>query len=64
MALTLDIDVGEQPVEPPGEPPVLVTEELHGGGHEQHADDRGVEEDRDGEADAHLPPEDRHRILT
>ena len=37
-----------------GGPPVAFAEELHGGGHEEGADDGGVDEDGDGEPDAEL----------
>jgi hypothetical protein len=37
-----------------GGPPVALAEELHGGGHEQGPDDRGVDEHGDGEPDPEL----------
>ena len=37
-----------------GRPPVAFAEELHRGGHEERADDGGVDEDGDGEPDAEL----------
>ena len=37
-----------------GRPPVAFAEEFHGGGHEEHADNGGVDEDGDGEPDAEL----------
>src|SRR5205085_11870884 len=45
LAVALDVDVGQDPVEPAGQPPVAVAQELHGRGDQQHADDGGVEED-------------------
>jgi hypothetical protein len=46
----LDGEVGE----PAGEVPVGVAEQGHGGGDEEGADDGGVEEDGDGQAEARL----------
>ena len=45
LRLTFDVDVGEDPVEPAGHPPVAVAQQLHGRRHQHHADDGGVEQD-------------------
>ena len=45
---SLDVDL-RQPFEPAGEVPVPVTQQLHARRHQYHADDRGVEDDGDGE---------------
>ena len=37
-----------------GGPPVPFAEQLHGGRHEQHADEGGVDDHGDGQADAEL----------
>jgi hypothetical protein len=56
VAGAFDVELGDDPVEPAGHPPVLVAEELHRGGHEEHADDCGVEQDGEREADTVLQP--------
>ena len=48
----VDLDVWQHPVEPVREPPVLVAQQLHRRRHENQPDDRGVDEHRDGEAEA------------
>src|SRR5215216_2408220 len=53
----LDAEV-RQPAEPAGQVPVAVAEEGHAGRNEDGADDGGVEEDRDGQAEAELLEED------
>src|SRR5690349_17628425 len=40
--MALDVDLRQDSLEPAGEPPVLVTQELHRGGHEQQPHDGGV----------------------
>ena len=39
-------DVRHQFLEPPRHPPVGITEKLHDRGHEDHPDDRRIDEDR------------------
>src|SRR5215211_205184 len=51
--LAFDVDV-RQPGEPPGQVPVTVAEELHRGGDDDRADNRGVDEQGDRDAKAHL----------
>ncbi len=46
----LDVHLRD-PLEPPREPPVAVSEQLHGRGHEHDADERRVDEDRRRETD-------------
>jgi hypothetical protein len=46
-----EIQPREERFEPAGYPPVSAAEQLHDGGDENHADDRGVDEDRGGEPD-------------
>ena len=41
----LDLEVGQEPVEPLRDPPVAVAEQLHGGRDDHHAHERGVEQD-------------------
>ena len=48
-----DLEVGE-PLEPLRQVPVALAEQAHGGGDEQQADERRVERERDGDAEAHL----------
>ena len=48
----------DEPVEPARQPPVALAQELHDGGHEHHAHDRRVDEDRRGQADADQLEED------
>ena len=48
-----DLQVG-QPLEPARQVPVAFAEQAHGGGDEQQADERRVECERDGDAEAHL----------
>src|SRR5215216_6706914 len=43
-----------QPVEALGQVPVALTEQLHGGREQDRADDRRVDQDRDGKTDADL----------
>src|SRR5262249_47309445 len=43
-----------QPAELPGQVPVTLAEQLHRGGEQDRADERGVDQDRDREPDAHL----------
>src|SRR5690606_39375592 len=50
--LAFDVEAGQDAVEPAGYPPVASTEEGHGGGYDDHADDGRVERDRDREPDA------------
>ena len=50
---TLEVEVGQDPVEPARQPPVGVAEQLHRRGHEHEADDRRVDEHRRREAEAH-----------
>ena len=54
----LDVDVGDQAVEPPGQPPGPVPGEVHERGHQQHPHDERIDEDteREGEPDR---PDDR-----
>src|SRR3712207_5529855 len=52
VVVALDVDLGQQPVEPAGNPPVAVTQQLHRGRHEDHADQRGVEQHGEGQAEA------------
>ena len=47
-----DVDVRQQPVEPAGQPPVGVAEQLHRRRHQHHADDGGVDQHGDGQAEA------------
>src|SRR5918997_805536 len=56
--LPLVRDLG-QPVEALGQVPVLLAQELHRRREEDGPDQRGVEQDRDGQADAHLLELDR-----
>src|SRR4029450_10655992 len=56
--MALDVDVGQQTVEPSGEPPVAVAEEFHGGRDQDHPDDGGVNEDRGGQSDPEHLAED------
>jgi hypothetical protein len=49
----LQVQVRQQPVQPAGQPPVPAAEQRHRGGHEDHPDQGGVDEDRGGQADAH-----------
>src|SRR5205823_6448984 len=52
--LAFDADVRQDPAEPAGQVPVVPAQAGHPGGHEQAADDGGVEDYRDGQADAEL----------
>lgn len=55
------VEAGNRPVQPAGEPPVGITEQLHDRGDQDHADQGGVDEDGDGQAEAeHV--EDAHRV--
>src|SRR5579883_3580654 len=47
----LDVDL-RQPLQPGGQPPVPAAEKLHAGRHEDGTDDRRVQEDGRGEAEA------------
>ena len=51
-AAALEVEVGQDAVEPVRQPPVGLADEAHRRGHEHHADERGVEEHGDREADA------------
>src|SRR4051794_13763278 len=57
LNLTLVSDPG-QPVQAPGQPPVVLAEELHGGRQKHAADERRVEQDGEGQADAQLLEQD------
>src|SRR5262245_46638212 len=48
----LDVDLGQDPVEPARDPPVAVPEQLHRGRHQQEPDDGGVDQDGYGEPEA------------
>src|SRR5262245_29318112 len=48
----LDVEAGEQPVQPARQPPVPVAEQLHRGGYQDDADDGGVDQHGAGQADA------------
>ncbi len=50
----LDGEVGEYAVEPAGQPPVGAAGQVHQGGHEEGAQEEGVEQDRGGHAEADL----------
>ena len=52
--LAFDADVRQDPAKPAGQVPVVLAQDDHARGHEQAADDRGVEDDGDGQADAEL----------
>src|SRR5439155_953358 len=52
VRVRLDVHGRKQAIEPSRQPPVAVAEQLHGGGHEHEANDRGVDEHRDREAHA------------
>src|SRR5215469_4355447 len=54
VLLALDADAGQDLAEPAGQVPVGLTQAGHARGHEQAADDRGVQDHGDGEADAEL----------
>src|ERR1017187_4589667 len=55
------VGAGNPPVQPGGEPPVGLTEQLHDRGDQDHADQGGVDEDGDGQAEAeHV--EDARRV--
>ncbi len=47
----LDIKSRQTALEPIGNPPVPIAEQLHHRGHENHSHQRCIEEDRDGESD-------------
>jgi hypothetical protein len=53
VRLGLEVEVGEHAVQPGGQPPVPAAEQGHRGGHQDHADDGRVDQDRGGQADAH-----------
>ena len=61
MSLAFDGDFGDDPVEPPREPPVLVPEELHRSRNQYRPDDGGVHQDRRCEAEAEQL-QDRARV--
>ncbi len=50
--VAFDVQVGQDLVQPFRNPPVLVAEQLHRRGNEQHADERGVDQDRARQAQA------------
>ena len=56
--VSFDVDLGD-PAQPGGEVPVPVAEELHARRDEHGADDRGVDEEGDGDAEAHLLEHDQ-----
>src|SRR5918995_560970 len=47
----LDVDVGQDPVQPARQPPRLLADEVHRGGDEEHPYDEGVEEHAEGQAE-------------
>ena len=51
----LDVDVGDEPVEPVRQPPGPVAREMHERRDDQHPDDEGVEQDTKGEREANRP---------
>src|SRR3546814_2153922 len=50
--VTLDVEVGEEPVEPRGQPPGPVAEHGHHSRHEGEPDQERVDQDADGEREA------------
>ena len=48
------VDARQAPIQPAGEPPVPVAQELHGGRDQHDADQGGVNEDRGGEGKSEL----------
>jgi hypothetical protein len=51
----LHVEPGKHALEPARDPPVGLPEQLHHRRHEDHADERGIKEDRRGEADSEQP---------
>jgi hypothetical protein len=51
--MAFDLQVGE-PVQPARQVPVVLAKEVHGGRDEQQADERRVQREGDGDAEAHL----------
>ncbi len=52
--VALDVEVGQQSVEPAGQPPCSLVEDGHEGGDEGQPDDEGVNEDAGGKGEADL----------
>ena len=49
--MAFDGEAGDEPVQPAGQPPVGAAEQLHGGGHEHHPDEGGVDQHGDGQTE-------------
>ena len=56
--LSFQVDLGDEALEPAGRPPRLLAEQLHDRGDEDHPHDRGIDDDRAGQADADELEED------
>ena len=52
--LAFDVESRHDPIEPPRHPPVARAKQRHGGGDDDHADDRRVERDGDASRLFHL----------